>query len=396
LRRPSVRAIRALAKKLDVTPEYLETGTQLGPRGDLELRIADAELELRIGTRPEATTENLQRLISEARALGDPLITARAVAALGVALSATSSYAQSIPLLEEAIASSTITPALRPDVFLALARAHSAAGNLTESVNVLETSLDFVREHASEYVGAYMRFAIHLSYALTDAGRFEEARAVLEKAMEEHGDDCDRRAQVSNYWTLARIAAMSGETPAALEHMRRAIALLEADEDALALAKAEGAYGQILVLDGRFEEARGPLDNGVSTLERAGRSDDLGLFVTDQAICAAELGDVDEAERLANKALGLLEQSPREQGGAIGALALTRASRNDAAGAEPLFARAVDLLEEDSQFKQAGRLCRAWASLLGDQDRRDEAAKLVTRADELEQRARPHSLRPSS
>ena len=289
LRRPSVRAIRALAKKLDVTPEYLETGTQLGPRGDLELRIADAELELRIGTRPEATTENLQRLISEARALGDPLITARAVAALGVALSATSSYAQSIPLLEEAIASSTITPALRPDVYLALARAHSAAGNLAESINVLETSLGFVREHASEYVGAYMRFAIHLSYALTDAGRFDEARAVLEKAMEEHGDDCDRRAQVSNYWTLARIAAMSGETPAALEHMRRAIALLEADEDSLALAKAEGAYGQILVLDGRFEEARGPLDNGVLTLERAGRSDDLGLFVTDQAICA-EIG----------------------------------------------------------------------------------------------------------
>src|SRR5665647_582380 len=87
LRRPSVRAIRALAKKLDVTPEYLETGRQLGPRGDLELRIADAELELRIGTRPEATAEDLHRLISEARVLGDPLTTARAVAALGVALS---------------------------------------------------------------------------------------------------------------------------------------------------------------------------------------------------------------------------------------------------------------------------------------------------------------------
>jgi tetratricopeptide (TPR) repeat protein len=396
LRRPSVRAIRALAKQLDVTPEYLETGRQLGPRGDLELRIADAELELRIGTRPEATAENLQRLISEARALGDPLITARAVAALGVALSATSSYAQAIPLLEEAIASSTITPALRPDVYLALARAHSAAGHLAESIGVLETSLDFVREHATEHVGAYMRFAVHLSYALTDAGRFEEALAVLEKAMKEHGDDCDRRAQVSNHWTLARIAAMSGETPAALEHMRRAIALLEADEDSLALAKAEGAYGQILVIDGRFEEARGPLDNCVGTLERAGRSDDLGLFVTDQAICAAELGDVDEAERLANKALGLLEQSPREQGGAIGALAVARAFKKDSTGAEPLFARAVDLLEEDSQFEEAGRFCRAWASMLGDQDRPDEAVKLVARADELEKRARPHSLRPSS
>ena len=89
LRRPSVRAIRALAKKLDVTPEYLETGRQLGPRGDLELRIADAELELRIGTQTEETAKNPRRRISETRALGDPLITIRAVAALGVALSAT-------------------------------------------------------------------------------------------------------------------------------------------------------------------------------------------------------------------------------------------------------------------------------------------------------------------
>ncbi|MHB8060409.1 MAG: helix-turn-helix domain-containing protein [Gaiellaceae bacterium] len=396
LRRPSVRAIRALAKKLDVTPEYLETGRQLGPRGDLELRIADAELELRIGTSPEANADALRSLISEARVLGDPLITARAVAALGVALSATSSYAEAIPLLEEATASVTITPALRPDVYLALARAHSAAGHVTESIRVLEASLEFVREHASEYVGAHMRFAIHLSYALTDAGSFEEARTVLEKATKEHGDDSDRRTQVSNYWTLARIAAMSGETPAALDHMRRAIALLEADEDSLALAKAEGAYGQILVLDGRFEEAQAPLGNCVAALERAGRSDDLGLFVTDQAICAAELGNADEAERLANKALGLLEQSPREQGGAVGALALVRISRNDATGAEPLFARAVDLLEEDSQFEEAGRFCRAWASMLDEQDRRDEAIKLVVRAEELEKRARPHSLRPSS
>jgi tetratricopeptide (TPR) repeat protein len=396
LRRPSVRAIRALAKKLDVTPEYLETGRQLGPRGDLELRIADAELELRIGTRPEATAEDLHRLISEARVLGDPLITARAVAALGVALSTTSSYAEAIPLLEEAIASSTITPALRSDVYLALARAHSAAGHIAESIRVLETSIDFVREHATEHAGAYMRFAVYLSYALTDAGRFEEARAVLEESVSQHGDDCDRRAQVSSYWTLARIAAMSGDTPAALEHIRRAVALLEADEDSMALAMTEGAYGQILVLDGRYEEARGVLDHCVSILEHSGRSDDLGLYVADQAKCAAELGDADEAERLANKALGLLEQSPREQGGAVGALALVRVSRKDWAGAEPLFARAVDLLEDDSQFEEAGRFCRAWASMLDEQGRSDEAIKLVARAEGLEKRARPRSLRPSS
>jgi len=82
---------------------------------------------------------------------------------------------------------------------------------------------------------------------------------------------------------------MSGDTPAALEHIRRAVALLEADEDSMALAMTEGAYGQILVLDGRYEEARGVLDHCVSILEHSGRSDDLGLYVADQAKCAAEL-----------------------------------------------------------------------------------------------------------
>lgn len=384
LRRPSVRAIRALAKKLDVTPEYLETGTQLGPRGDLELRIADAELELRIGTQAAATGESLRQLVSEARVLGDPLLTARVVATLGVALSATSAYAEAISPLEEAISSGTITPSLRPDVYLALARAHSASGHVEESVRVLKTSLDYVREHAPEYIGSYMRYAVYLSYALTDAGRFEEARVVLEEATQQHGEESDRRTQVSTHWTLARIAAMSGETAAALEYMRRAIALLEVDEDSLALAKTYGAYGQILVLDDRFSEARKVLDQCVSVLEGAGMHEDLGLYVADQAKCAAELGDADEAERLANKALGLLEQSPLDHGGAVGALATARVLRGDTEGAEPLFARAVDLLEEGSELGWAAHVCRAWAMMLRDQDRPDEAAKLLDRAAELE------------
>ncbi|MGC9974851.1 MAG: hypothetical protein ABSC36_05625, partial [Gaiellaceae bacterium] len=108
------------------------------------------------------------------------------------------------------------------------------------------------------------------------------------------------------------------------------------------------------------------------------------------------LGDVDEAERFVSKALVLLEQSPREQGGAIGALAITRVLRGDTAGAEPLFARAANLLEESNEFGEAARVCRTWATMLRDQDRLDEAAKMLDRAAELEKRARPRSLQTSS
>jgi len=392
LRRPSVRAIRALAKHLGVSPEYLETGRPLGPRGDLEVRVADAELELRVGTKAETGTDALSALVAEARTLGDPMLTARAVAALGLTLGSAAAYEAAIPLLEEATSSAVIAPPLRPDVYVALAQAYAAMGRRVDAVNLLESALVFVDTHAREHIGAYMRLAVNLSYALTDAGRLDEAREVLEEAVRRQGDTSDRRAQVSTYWTLARIAAMSGDSATALEHMRRAIALLEAGEDSLALANAYGLFGQILVIDGSYAEAKGPLDRCVSAFEREGRLEDLGLYVADQGKCAVGLGETDEAERLAKKALTLLAQSPSDQGGAIGVLAMVQSQRGETAEAETLFEQAVGLLEQSNEFEEAGRVCRAWALMLRDQDRRDDAAKLLGRAAELEKKAQPRAL----
>src|SRR5512137_3066689 len=48
-RQPSVKALRMLARKLGCSPEYLETGFELAHSEQRELRLADAELELRLG-----------------------------------------------------------------------------------------------------------------------------------------------------------------------------------------------------------------------------------------------------------------------------------------------------------------------------------------------------------
>src|SRR4051795_8957920 len=47
-RRPSVKALRKLARKLGVSAEYLETGSPLSDSDLRELRLADAELALRL------------------------------------------------------------------------------------------------------------------------------------------------------------------------------------------------------------------------------------------------------------------------------------------------------------------------------------------------------------
>src|SRR5881275_2415007 len=48
-RRPSVKAIRTLARKLGVSAQYLETGSMTTSEEDREMRLADAELRLRLG-----------------------------------------------------------------------------------------------------------------------------------------------------------------------------------------------------------------------------------------------------------------------------------------------------------------------------------------------------------
>ena len=51
-RRPSVKALRMLGRKLGVSADYLETGSEIRDVDERELRIADAELELRLGGDP--------------------------------------------------------------------------------------------------------------------------------------------------------------------------------------------------------------------------------------------------------------------------------------------------------------------------------------------------------
>src|SRR2546426_3576018 len=56
-RQPSVKALRKLARTLNVTPAYLETGRDIDAGEERELRIADAELALRLGDGAEAEAQ---------------------------------------------------------------------------------------------------------------------------------------------------------------------------------------------------------------------------------------------------------------------------------------------------------------------------------------------------
>src|SRR3989442_13789604 len=67
-RTPSVKALRMLAQKLGVSVEYLETGRDLRDVDERELRLADAELELRLAGDAAAAEAKLRDILAEATA----------------------------------------------------------------------------------------------------------------------------------------------------------------------------------------------------------------------------------------------------------------------------------------------------------------------------------------
>src|SRR5437870_12289803 len=84
-RRPSLRAIRVLARKLGVSAQYLETGSMTTSEEDREIRLSDAELRLRLGDDFAAAEDSLREVLEEARSVGDQESATRAQIALGFA-----------------------------------------------------------------------------------------------------------------------------------------------------------------------------------------------------------------------------------------------------------------------------------------------------------------------
>src|SRR5215472_8689353 len=68
-RTPSMKALRMLARKLGVTPKYLETGSELGASELRELRLAEQELRLRLDGAADA--EVVRELLEDAETAAD-------------------------------------------------------------------------------------------------------------------------------------------------------------------------------------------------------------------------------------------------------------------------------------------------------------------------------------
>jgi tetratricopeptide (TPR) repeat protein len=383
-RTPSVKALRKLARKLGVSPEYLETGSELGPVEQRELELADAELKLRLDTDVESAGSTLAQVLENSTEAGDLPSATRARAGLGLVAAQRGDNDEAVRRLEEAVESGLITPSARPDVYTTLGRCYSILGKPARAVELFERCLEELRQDPQENVTARTRFATYLSYALTDLGDLARAEAVVTEAVEDAGDVADPYTQIRLYWSLARLATMQGRPSTALSHLRRAIALLEATEDTVHLARAHLLCAFTLNLNGSPERAIPHLETAERLFGPHPDRDDLVSLRCEQARAAAQLGDADEAVNRGREVLDLLgDENPAEQGNAWWAIAEGLAFREDTEAADEAFRRAAELLSGEGRWREASQACRAWAKMLRKSGRESEALDVLERGADL-------------
>jgi tetratricopeptide (TPR) repeat protein len=383
-RTPSVKALRKLAQKLDVSVEYLETGRDIRDVDDRELRLADAELQLRLDADPDAAEKRLEQVLEEARAAGDRVSASRAGIGLGLAAAGRGNHLDAVERLESALEYERVLPHVRSDVYSTLAQSYTALGAPDRAARLLERCLEEVTEAASEDVGVQVRYATFLSYALSDAGEYERATEVIRDALRRAGTAADGYTQVRLYWSLARVAAMEGRSSEALHHIRRAIVLLEATDNTAQLARGYLLSAWIESSEGRAEETREHLQVAEQLLGPSPEPLDIAMLRTGQSRLAALDGDGDRAVDLARDALAILgDFHGADQGSACWALARGLTLQQNVEAAHETYRRAVDLLTVHGRRHQAGTASLEWAALLKEHGRAEEAEPILRRAYDL-------------
>ena len=378
-RRPSVKALRLIAPKLGVSVEYLEHGVD---PGELERRLVDAEIELRLRDSAVAATQ-FRDLIEEARQRGDIETLQRAQVGLGLAAANEGRHTYALAVLEETLALRRPPVAERPDLYAVVGRCYAALGEASRAVVLFRRCVQEIE--AAEPIDAilFIRFATYLSYALTDIGDHTGANLILAKAMERAEGVADFSTQARVTWSLARLYGAQGPAELAFSYYRRTIALLETTDEHLYLGRACEAYASALLDDGRHEEARPYLERAERIYEAEDRRPYLGALKTEWARLALQAGELERARALALESLDLLDEAVTEAydpGLAWRTLGEIFARTDERDLAEKAYQAAIEKLEGGPAVKYLADACQSYADFLQRTGRESEALDYMKRA----------------
>ena len=375
-RKPSLRVLRHIAGRLGVDPDYLESGSAVTPTKERELRLADAELSLRLGDDLGHAETILRGLLAEEVPDG---IEARVRATLGGVLAQRGDQRGAIEQLEPVVTAGAFHPCLRPDVYETLSRSYLATGAPVLAIKLLEGAIA-AADAEERYAVQQVRFRVFLATALASMGAFERAQRALEEASERAEAIAQPEVRIGVAWERARVAWNRGDSEEALRAINYARALAEVIEDALVIARSHVLASELHTAEGRPEEAREHLEQAERLLTLTDDPVDRGLLRVEQTRVEAVLGEPRRALAYAREADSLLQDHVRHRANGRHALGVAHAAVGDVDAADAEFDEAVRLLLERGQWREALVVVRDWAGSLRAAGRYDEAYAVLERS----------------
>ena len=231
LRTPSVKAIRKLAAKLGVSPDYLERGLDVDVADERELRVLNSELALRFGGDAAEAERTLSEAAEEASKDGDTPGLTRAMIGLGNLALARGDHEQALRCFEPALVADEVSPASHLLLYTDTAACYSELGLSDRAESFLRKAIVRLEKEAPGSALARARLELSLGLALIDLERGAEAESLLAGAAEGLRAEVDPEQAIRSLWEQARSDSETGRHRAALNKMRKATALREAMDE---------------------------------------------------------------------------------------------------------------------------------------------------------------------
>ena len=287
---PSMKALRQLARTLGVTVHFLETGEELPDAQARELKLGEAELSLRLDDDTSAAEATLREVLEEAIKHGDARDVARARIGLGFAAAHRGDHQEAIACLEGVADEPWVSPSTHPDVFATLGHSYACTGRADRGVELLRRAMQDLASRPPVDAPAMVRFATYLSYALSDLGDLDGARAAISDALEHTSAVGDSYSRVRLYWSNARLASVSGDHHTARLSINRAIALLESTEDRAFLGRAHLLSAEFAIYDDDLDDAREHLQAAEAFIGPASELQDRAWLRIEQSLVSSRTG----------------------------------------------------------------------------------------------------------
>ena len=246
LRTPSVKAIRKLAAKLGVSPDYLERGLDVDVAEERELRVLNCEFALRFGGDATEAERTLSEAAEEASRDGDTPGLTRAMIGLGNLALARGDHERALQCFEQALVSDKVSPASHLQLYTNIASCHSELGLPDHAEFFLRKAIERLEKEAPGSVSLRARLELALGLTLIDLERDAEASVLLAKATRELRGDGDPEQTIRSLWAQARSDSEADRHGAALNKMRKATALLEAMDERRTLTDAHALLAEAL------------------------------------------------------------------------------------------------------------------------------------------------------